>query len=185
VLELISRLAGLFWEALDRVEYAVALARCWAVDRNHGREPQTPAHKLREAEHEKLRELFSMISLDGTIADGGAADADGDQRDGRCLSSGSTPPRPEATADRSVRWCPAFDVTGLPRVSVSAFRSHTLSLSIRQKIERMQSEPLTQRDMMRRHGPDPRLRRCLRLCAAIRSGLARAGDRDDLDCDEG
>jgi hypothetical protein len=68
VLELTSRLARLFWEALDRVNYAVTLARCWAVDRIYGPEPPTPADKQREAEHKKLGEAFPMIGLNGTIA---------------------------------------------------------------------------------------------------------------------
>ena len=63
-----SRLIRLFWEAADRVDYAVTLARCWAVDRVWGPEPPTPADKQREAEHERLREAFPMIGLDGMIA---------------------------------------------------------------------------------------------------------------------
>ena len=37
VLELTSRLARLFWEALDRADYAVTLVRCWAVDQSTDR----------------------------------------------------------------------------------------------------------------------------------------------------
>jgi hypothetical protein len=48
-LKLTSRLARLFWEALDRADYAVALARCWAVDRIYGPEPLIPADLKREA----------------------------------------------------------------------------------------------------------------------------------------
>jgi hypothetical protein len=47
---LTCRLARLFWEALDRVDYAVTDVKCWAVDRIYGPEPPTPADKQREAE---------------------------------------------------------------------------------------------------------------------------------------
>jgi hypothetical protein len=68
VLELITRLARVFWEALDRVDYAAALVRCWAVDVIYGPEPPTPADLKREAEHKKLGQAFPTIALDGTIA---------------------------------------------------------------------------------------------------------------------
>jgi hypothetical protein len=73
VLELTSRLARLFWDVLDRVDYAVALERGWAVDRIYGPEPRTAADEQRAAEHEKLREAFPMIGLKGTIAAEGEA----------------------------------------------------------------------------------------------------------------
>jgi hypothetical protein len=68
VLDLISCVTRLFWEAVDRVDYALRLARCWVVDLICGPEPPTPADTQREAEHERLREAFPMIGLDGTIA---------------------------------------------------------------------------------------------------------------------
>jgi hypothetical protein len=49
VLDLISCVPRLFSEAVDRVDYAVTLARCWAVDRIYGPEPPTPADLKREA----------------------------------------------------------------------------------------------------------------------------------------
>jgi len=73
VLELTNRLARLFWEAADRVDYTVALARCWVVDRIYGPEPATVADKQREAAQEKLGEAFPMIGLKGTIAAEGEA----------------------------------------------------------------------------------------------------------------
>jgi hypothetical protein len=64
---LISCVTRLFWEAVDRVDYAVTLARCWAVDRIYGPEPPSPADLKREAEHDELREAFPMIDLAGMI----------------------------------------------------------------------------------------------------------------------
>jgi hypothetical protein len=62
-----SRLARLFWEALDRVDYAVTLARCWAVDLIYGPEPPTLADRQREADYERLQKAFPVIDLDGRI----------------------------------------------------------------------------------------------------------------------
>jgi hypothetical protein len=75
VLELTSRLARLFWEALDRADYAVTLVRCWAVDHVYGPEPLTAADKQREAEHERLREAFPAIGRNGTVAADGELQA--------------------------------------------------------------------------------------------------------------
>jgi hypothetical protein len=47
-----SRLARLFWNALDRVDYVVTFARCWAAELIYGPEPPTPADEKREADHE-------------------------------------------------------------------------------------------------------------------------------------
>ena len=74
---MISLLARLSWIALDRVDYAVVRARCWAVDLIYGPEPPALANRQREAEHERLRTAFLFIDLDGSIAvggEGGAAD---------------------------------------------------------------------------------------------------------------
>ena len=68
-----GRLARLFWEAADRVDYVVGLARCWAVDVIYEPEPPTSADKQRAAEHKKLGEAFPMIGLKGTIAAEGEA----------------------------------------------------------------------------------------------------------------
>jgi hypothetical protein len=150
VLELTSRLARLFWEALDRVDYAVTYVKCWAVDLIYGPEPPTSADKQREAEHARLKEAFPAIGLNGTVTADGELPATAETGAiGAARVSDPTPPRAGAAVDRHVGWCPAFDVTGLPHVSVSASRSHTPSLSIQQKIKRKQSKPRTQRDMMR------------------------------------
>jgi hypothetical protein len=71
MLELTNRPARLFWKALDRIDYAVTLVRCWVVDSIYGPEPATPADLKREAEHERLREAFPVIGLAGTIEAGG------------------------------------------------------------------------------------------------------------------
>jgi hypothetical protein len=54
VLELISHLAHIFWEALDRINYAVGVVRCWAVDLIYRPVTPTPADGEREADHERL-----------------------------------------------------------------------------------------------------------------------------------
>jgi hypothetical protein len=69
VLDLISCVTRLFWEALDRADYAVTYVKCWAVDLIYGPEPPTPADRQRKAEHERLREAFPMIGLAGAIED--------------------------------------------------------------------------------------------------------------------
>jgi hypothetical protein len=69
VLELTSRGARLFWEMLDRADYAVTYVKCWAVDLIYGPEPPTPADRQRKAEHERLREAFPIIGLAGAIED--------------------------------------------------------------------------------------------------------------------
>jgi hypothetical protein len=61
-----SHLARLFWEELDRVDYAVTLARCWAVDLIYGPEPPTLADKQREDEHERLQKAFPVVDFDET-----------------------------------------------------------------------------------------------------------------------
>jgi hypothetical protein len=102
-LELTSRLARLLWEVLDRIDYAVALARCWAVDRIYGPEPPTSADKQREAKHGRLREAFTVIDLAGTI------EVDGESRTyvepgaiGPARVSEVVSTRPEVPTDRPV-----------------------------------------------------------------------------------
>jgi hypothetical protein len=97
VLELTRRLAHLFWEALDRVDYAVTLGRYWLIDRICGPEPSTPADKQREAKHEKLKRAFPMIGLDGTVADD--AETSGIVPG---QVSNVTSPKPEVPTDRPV-----------------------------------------------------------------------------------
>jgi hypothetical protein len=101
VLELTSRLARLVWKALDRVDYALTLARCWVVDRIYGLEPPTPADIQREAEHERLREAFPTIGLDGTIAVDGKAQVEPGAV-GFAQVSDPTEPKPGMPADRLV-----------------------------------------------------------------------------------
>jgi hypothetical protein len=43
VLELTSRRARLFWEMLDRADYAVTYVKCWAVDLIYGSEHEKPS----------------------------------------------------------------------------------------------------------------------------------------------
>ena len=62
-----AKLARLFWEALDRVAYALTFARLWLFDVIHGPELPTPADEKREADHERLRKAFPCIDLDETI----------------------------------------------------------------------------------------------------------------------
>ena len=104
MLELTSRPARLFWEALDRVDYAVTLVKCWVVDCIYGPEPPTPADLEREAEHERLREAFPVIGLDGTIA------VDDELRtpvEARAIGAGQVSDpretRPEVPADRPAK----------------------------------------------------------------------------------
>jgi hypothetical protein len=68
VLGMFSRLDRLFWKALDRVDYAVMLARCWVVDLIYGPESPTLADEKRGADHERLHKAFPGIDLDETIA---------------------------------------------------------------------------------------------------------------------
>jgi hypothetical protein len=101
VLELTSLLARLFWEALDRVDYAITLARFWVVDRIYGPEPPTAAGKQREAEREKLIEAFPAIDLEGTITVEGEPQANVETGPiGPARVSDAMSPRPEVTADR-------------------------------------------------------------------------------------
>jgi hypothetical protein len=66
--DMCSRLARLFWEALDRADHAVMVSRCWLVDLIYGPEPPTPADEKREAEHARLREAFPGVDIEGTVA---------------------------------------------------------------------------------------------------------------------
>jgi hypothetical protein len=63
-----AKLAQLFWEALDRVAYALTFARLWLIDVIHGPEAQTPADEKREADRERLQEAFPDVDFDETIA---------------------------------------------------------------------------------------------------------------------
>jgi hypothetical protein len=103
VLELTSPLARLFWEMLDRIDYAVALARCWVVDVICGPEPPTPADQKGEAGHEKLRRAFPMIGLEGTISVERKPQAKVKTGAiGLARVSDATSPRTEVPADRPV-----------------------------------------------------------------------------------
>ena len=63
-----SRFTQSFWETLDRVDYAVMVARCWLVHLIHGPEPLTLTYEKHEADHERLRRAFPGIDVDGSIA---------------------------------------------------------------------------------------------------------------------
>jgi len=98
-----SRLARLFREALDRVDYVVTVARLWLVDLIFGPEPPTPADKQRELDHDALRKAFPVIDLDGRIR------AD-EEREARVEAtpitsrsqSAATSPKSEASAYRPI-----------------------------------------------------------------------------------
>ena len=101
MLELTSRLARLFWEALDRADYAVTLVRCWAVDHVYGPEPLTAADKQREAEHERLIQAFPAIARSGTVAADGKLQARAEAGAiGAAQVSDANERRPEGSADR-------------------------------------------------------------------------------------
>jgi hypothetical protein len=99
---LFHRLARLFWEALDRVDYVVMLARCQVADLIYGPEPPTPADKQREAEHERLRTAFPFIDFDGTMAVDGERRAQAEETPiAPPTGSGGARPRPAAPANPS------------------------------------------------------------------------------------
>jgi hypothetical protein len=56
-------LLRLFWEALDRLAYAVMDARLWWFELLHGSEPPTPADQKRELDRERLPKAFSEIDI--------------------------------------------------------------------------------------------------------------------------
>jgi len=60
-----AKLARLFWEALDRVTYALTFARLSLFDVIHGPEAQTPADQKREADRERLREASPRALPEG------------------------------------------------------------------------------------------------------------------------
>jgi hypothetical protein len=57
MLEAVRRL---WWRAVDRVSYCIALIRLWIFDRIYGPEPPTPADLQRDADHERLVRAFLM-----------------------------------------------------------------------------------------------------------------------------
>jgi hypothetical protein len=56
-------LLRLFWEALDRLAYAVMDARLWLFELIHGPEAATRADETRETDRERLQEAFSEIDI--------------------------------------------------------------------------------------------------------------------------
>jgi hypothetical protein len=60
-------LLRLFWEALDRLAYAVMDARLWLFELMHGPEPQTAADENREADRKGL-EVLRFIDYGVLIA---------------------------------------------------------------------------------------------------------------------
>jgi hypothetical protein len=58
-----AQLTRLFWEALDRLAYAVMDARLSLFDLMHGPEPPTPADEKHEADRERLQKAFSEIGI--------------------------------------------------------------------------------------------------------------------------
>jgi hypothetical protein len=65
---MINRVTRLLWTALDRIDYAAGVARCWVVDLIYGPEPPTLADEKRDADRERLRRAFPNIDIDGSIA---------------------------------------------------------------------------------------------------------------------
>jgi len=57
-----AQLIRLFWEALDRLAYAVD-ARLWLVELIHGPEASTRADETRETDRERLQKAFSEIGI--------------------------------------------------------------------------------------------------------------------------
>jgi hypothetical protein len=53
--DMCSRLARLFWVAIDRADHAVMIARCRLVDLIYGPEPPIPADEKRQADYERLK----------------------------------------------------------------------------------------------------------------------------------
>ena len=51
----------LFWEALDRLAYAVMDARLWLFELMHGPEASTRADETRETDRERLENASSGI----------------------------------------------------------------------------------------------------------------------------
>jgi hypothetical protein len=62
-----SRFARLFWLALDRVDHAVVVSRCWLVDLIYGPDPPTPADEKRDADREQLQKAFTGTDFDGMV----------------------------------------------------------------------------------------------------------------------
>lgn len=56
--------AKLFWQVIDRFEYAVTSMRLAIVDRVYGPDPPTQADRQREAEKERLQRAFPAINID-------------------------------------------------------------------------------------------------------------------------
>jgi hypothetical protein len=65
--DMCSLFTRLFWVAVDRLDYAVTLARCWLVDLNYGPEPPTPADEKRGADREQLQKAFPGVDFDGAV----------------------------------------------------------------------------------------------------------------------
>ena len=57
-----AQLIRLFWEALDRLAYAVD-ARLWLFDLMNGPEPATRADEARETDRERLQKAFLEIDI--------------------------------------------------------------------------------------------------------------------------
>jgi hypothetical protein len=56
-------LLRLYWEALDRLAYAMTDARLSLFDLMHGPEPTTPADDTLGTDRERLQEAFSKIDI--------------------------------------------------------------------------------------------------------------------------
>lgn len=61
-----GRVRLLFRELVDRVAYAITLARLWMYDRIAGPLPETLADVIRERKMEQLQRAFPDVDVDGT-----------------------------------------------------------------------------------------------------------------------
>ena len=98
---MINRVTRLFWKALDRIDYAAGVARCWVVDLIYGPEPPTLADEKREADHERLRRAFPNIDIDGSIATTDEGQQVQATPTTAVTASDEAPPRSAASAHRS------------------------------------------------------------------------------------
>jgi hypothetical protein len=97
-----SRLARLFWKALDRGDHVVMFARCWAVDLLYGPAPPTPTDETREADHKRLRKAFPGIDLDKTKAIAGEGQQVQVTPTAPVTASDEAPPRGVGSSSRTL-----------------------------------------------------------------------------------
>jgi len=77
-------LAQLFGRVLDALDYWLMRARLSLVDAMYGPEPPTEVDEMREADHERLRKVFSVVHSDPSTAN-----TDGNRKQNCQLDAGS------------------------------------------------------------------------------------------------